>query len=377
MTTLAVLPTYPIPGAQFAASFTLTESGTNYVRVWCTAAPDGSELDKKLDETAASSPRVLVYEGDGTTAAKDMPWRAKLDKGGVYTLVAQEYTKGTGFGGGYQDDDRANLEETKVGSEATLSLYIGQRFTSTVGTNPDTAKLVFWVFNNTIRQTTLALHGESTPAVTNPATARAKTAATCAAVAAELSPLIGMAVSTALATSSLDVTLADFITRFNAHIARTTGSTHANADADNAIVTDLAGMPTPTSLPSFVNEALRRLRQHMTNDSGSGVGSATSTYHSPGAVDTADMTNLPLVRSTSSADDGYAAFADLYRAYEAHRVNTAVHGAADNVNSLAAIPQLMQVNQRFLESLASTAPTAAPGETTAIALLKNWGFKEG
>src|SRR6185369_12938032 len=157
MTSVATTPTYPIPGRETRVIFTIS---ANFVRVWCTVAPEGSELANKLKLTTQN--RVLVYQGDG---GQHNPWRFNADKGGKYTLVTQEYTRGTAYGGGYQGDPNGVESETKSGSETTLSLFIGQRMTSTIGIAPDSATLVLWVWDGNIRPTTLATQGENSPAI--------------------------------------------------------------------------------------------------------------------------------------------------------------------------------------------------------------------
>ncbi len=387
MTTLAVTPAFPVPSRELVATFTLTESGTNWVRVWCEVAPEGSDLSNKLKATGKVTtvvpPRVLVYEGQGGV---EHPWRAILGTGGAYTLKAQEYTKGTGFSGGYEGDTRANQEETAVGSEATLSLYIGQRWTTLLGTGADHATLVFWVWNEKIQFTTVAVQGESSPNIINPTSDRAKTAAKSSAVA-----LTAVALwNTTVSFTDVASFVSNFVTKFNAHIILTAGTVHNAADANNGIKTDLAQAPTAQNLSTFVTEALRRLRQHAQNDwNGSGPGSADGStdpvtaivapnpYHRISSVNKADMLNTPVVQGVGETSDAYAACAELWRAYEAHRVSTAVHGAADSTNTLTALTGILAVHREFYAALAATAPSASPGDQTASALLRAWGFKEG
>jgi hypothetical protein len=144
MPTLSTVPAYPPPNWETRVTFTLTESNTNWVRVWVTAAPEGSELRAKLDAKAALN-RFEVYAGPGGANAL---WKQTFGVGGKYTLVAQEYTRGaTEFGGGYQNDARGAQTETKVGAESTLSLHIGQRLTSTISAGADSVDLALWVWD--------------------------------------------------------------------------------------------------------------------------------------------------------------------------------------------------------------------------------------
>lgn len=372
MTTLAVSPSFPIPGISTSLTFTMTGLGSNFVRVWCTQAPDGSNLDRELKQFEAGSPRVQVYEGDGGATN---PLGFIFDKGGTYTLVAQEYTKGSGFSGGYQDDPRGSPSETQVGTETSLTLEIGRRFTQTVGASPDTATLSFWLFGSTIQATTLAIHGEVTPGITNPVTPRAKTAALQSDVTTAVSALAGVTASTALGTISSIVS--NFVTKFNAHIIVTTGTpaTHAVADTDNTLKTELSAAPIPQTLSTFVTLALKSLRQHETNDKGSGIGSASTAYHNVGGA-IADLVDQPLTKGVTDTSSAYAALGDIWNAFEAHRVNTSVHGTADTTNTLTSLPKIAEVHHQFFKALASASPATPPGDSSGAALLRNWGFKE-
>lgn len=368
MPSLSTSPTYLAAGKQARITVTLTESGTNFVRIWCTIAPTGSELALKL--AAGSLNRVQVYEGDG--GAKT--WTTTFDKGGKYTFVAQEYTRGSAWGGGYQGDDQGGLSETKVGSEASLTLHLGQAMEQKIGVGADTGTLVLWVWDGTIRATTIAEYGEKTPAIVRRSTARASTAADDANTAAALSALVGVGWSTAV--GDITTLVAQIRTKQNAHNSLTSGSVHAGADTINVILSENAGAPTPTELATFVNDAIQKFRRHRLNDAELGTGSAS--YHSPSGNDTGDFTNMPLFRSVGSLEEAYAGLADLWRAHEAHRVSTTAHGAADNTNSLPSISgTILNVHRYFLASLAALAPTSAPAESdAAVNLAAKAGFKK-
>lgn len=365
------VPTSPSPiaaGIPATLQIGLEQPGANFVRLWCVGGPDGSSLSNALLKSGSTAPRVEVYAGAGGAAA---PWHITFDKGGVYSFKAQEYTKGTGFSGGYQGDPRGAQTETPLSTEYSPQVAIGQRFTQTLGVAPDTATLVFWSFGDVILPTTLGIYGEVSPAIINPRTPAAKSAAQTAATAAAISALVPASpLTVGSAMGSISGMVSDFVLRFNAHIA--SAVFHANADTDNALKTDLVSAPTPQSLITFATIALRALRQHETNDKGSGVGSATAAYHSPSGA-RSDMLNQPVLKGVGGVESAYAALADLWRAYEAHRVS-AVHTAVDNTNALSAISKIPDVHRNFLAALANPTPTAAPGDLAGAALLKNWGF---
>jgi hypothetical protein len=71
----------------------------------------------------------------------------------------------------------------------------------------------------------------------------------------------------------------------------------------------------------------------------------------------------------------FAAIGDTWRAYEAHRLSDA-HETDDTTNTLTALPKLADVHRLFLAALATTAPAAAPGQSTGAAQLIANGFTE-
>ncbi len=361
MPTLTPEPLYPAPNRPLSVRFALAEPAATYVRVWCTDAPAGSKL--KADLTKCQQSRLQVYEGDGGAA-----WtNGTFDKGGTYRFKAQEYTRfASDYGGSYEGDPDAAPSMTKVGSEADLTLSVGQRMTCPIGFNQDKATLVVWVWDDKIRATTVGVQGELTPAILSPQTPRATSAATTAAVISALADMDGITASSAVGT--LSAWLDEIVSEFNDHL--TQGSVHATSDTDNAISEAFVGTPTPQTLPRIVSEVLSKMRRHFTNDDGSGVNS--DTYHSA-----ADWENLPLFTSGGSLSESYAAIADIYRAYEAHRVSS-VHNNPDTANDLATPePKILVVHREFLRSLAALSPTVpATQSVAAVTLMQQAGFTE-
>ena len=384
MTTLSTLPVYPVPGRQTAVVFTLTESGSNFVRVWCTAAPPGSELRKALDGTSdpPTEPRSRheVYKGDG---GADNPLRRVFETGGRYVFVAQEYTKNaTAFGGGYEGDPDGAPSETPVGTEATLELFIGQRMTSEIRAAGESVTVVLWVWDDTIRATTVATHGEKSPTLlaTSP-TVKVQAAMESATVIAALAALADDAVATAIGTPAtiLGNAVGGFIEEWNDHIADV--SPHNAVDAENEIPTGLAGAPSAANLASTVNEILRLMRQHYTNDAveaGLVSGRDTGSYHDVGGgtLDN-DNANMPLFQSVGDPQDAYWAVAEIHRSYEAHRADATVHQPPDAVNVLSALPSLLALGSAIFTVWASTSPTTPATQSDgAMALIAKAGFTE-
>jgi len=372
MATLSNVPAYPVSEREARVTFTLTESATNYVRVWVTVAPEGSKLATEITESTQS--RFVVYQADG---GADHPWNFTPDKGGKYTFLAQEYTKGSGFGGGYEGDPLGAPTEVKVGSEATLTLEIGQQFRQPIGAPPDTATLVFWVWSDTIRKTTAILQGEDSPRIEQESpTPLAKTAMETTAVKTALAALADTTCTVALGSPSTIV--AEMVTDLNAHNAMA-ATVHNSADGDNVIPKELQSASTPQTLIEFVNDALPKMRRHRLNDHGGETitpdpgGTGSAAYHVLAGNGKADLLNMPLFQGAGSQAEAYGALADIWRAHEGHRVSTAVHGSADSTNTLTALPKIMEVHRQYLTVLASPAPAAPPAQSSGAQLLISIG----
>lgn len=375
MASLSTVPAYPAPNREAQVIFTLTQSGTNFVRAWLTQAPPGSELRKKLD--ASTQSRFPVHTGKG--GAGD-PWRFIFDKGGRYTLVVQEYAQGArDYGGGYQGSPDGAPSETKVGSESTLSLFIGQRMTSTIAAGGDSVDLVLWVWNDSIRATTKATHGEDSPAlVKETPTARELAAIESAAVQTALDALVDELVADAVGSPEaiFGIAAGGFVKEWNDHVADSTA--HEDADADNDLPVGLASSASVKGLRDAINAALPYIRNHYLNDAVNGgtvSGRDSGNYHNVSGKQN-DNVNLPLIESAGSESDAYWALAELWRSHEAHRVSP-VHDSADSTNVLTALPSLLEIARQVFTVWASTSPTVPTTQSTgAITLISKAGFEE-
>lgn len=372
MSTLSTLPTYAAPGREAKVIFTLTQSGTNFVRVWVTKAPAGSDLRKKLDKTTQN--RFPVYNGEG---GSDYPWRNTFDIGGKYTLVAQEYTRGaTAYGGGYKGSPDGDQSETKVGSESTLSLFIGQRLTSEIKAEADRATVVLWVWNDSIRETTLELHGEQSPAIQlDSPTPRALAASEDTSVTSALTDLIDLTVTSAV--GDMASVLANLIAKWNAHL--TQSGVHNANDTLNAIPVGLSGSVSSASIATALSEILPKIRYHYSNDivlGGVSSGRDTGGFHDVSGKKN-DAVNLPIISGASDLAGAYWMLADLCRAFEGHRPSVDFHDVADSGNDLTPRPALMALGEAFLSVVASTTPLTPPTQSSgAMKLIAAAGFEE-
>lgn len=362
--TLATVPTYAAPGRKVRVTPTATGGG-NFARLWLTDAPLGSEWRGKIAESTAS--RLPLADSDSGKAFDFTP-----DVGGVYVVTAQEYTKGASTYGGTHGDDTAGFaSETKVGSETTLYIYVGQRLEQTIGTGEHAAKLAVWIWNATIRRTTIAEHGEATPAIYGATSDRAKTAALSTTVATALTALVDVTASTALGT--LATVIDNMLLKINAHMA-TGASVHNAADSDNDMGRTLDGASGVDGVVYVAQKMATALRYHMTNSAdGAAIGGAA--YHLVTTVK-GDWTNIPAFQSCGSLDQALSVIASVWEAYEAHRVSTAVHGAADSTNTLTALPALLAVHKAYAAVVRSTNPTAPASVNSGATLLAHGaGFR--
>jgi hypothetical protein len=372
MTSLATLPVLAVPGRQTSVSFALSGVGANFIRAWVSEAPAGGSWDAKLKGEA--SHRAIFYEGPGGANA---PVTDTFDRGGAYTVITQEYTKGaSAYGGGYQGAPASAPSETKVGVESTLTLNVGQRMTSRIGVGVDTATLVLWCWGDTIRTTRAAYQGEDSPTIAETRSPRALAAASASTVASALAALADQPVATAIGNVA---TVAENLrARSRAHMTGT--GWHENTDAVNPLPASYATDQSLANLPKFVSSLLESYRRHLNNyrapvdaaedPSGFGLGN----YHVVSSEQRADFTSVPLYQSAGTIEDAYPALADLWRVHEAHRVNLSVHASADTT-ALTALPPVLAVHREFLKVLASPV-VVPPGQTSGAMFLSAHGFSE-
>jgi hypothetical protein len=351
--TAATSPELILPGKP--VEVTCTCSAGNWVRVVLTAGPESSAWQKRIrSENLAELQLWVADAGEAKRVTFDAP--------GVYTCTAREFTKGgVAFGGDYQGDPDGYPSETLLGA-SSVSFTVGQRMTADLAFGRDRGALALYVWGSTIRATTIPEHGERTPRIDG-STPRMKTAADAATVTAALAALDGVACTTA--AGSLSAVCDDLITTFNAHII-TTGTTaiHAAADTDNSISAAYAGASTPEALRDTANIVQAHFRRHFTNDAGTGAGVGSGAYHSAG-----DWNNLPNLAGVGDVLSASIALASLWHSYEAHRVNTSVHGAADSTNTSSALPPLYAVYNAVLGVLLSDNPTAPAVDNPGATLL--------
>lgn len=360
--TIATSPAFPTTKTPAQVSFALTGGG-NFVRVWLTDAPEGSK--RKTELTSTGQTRIAVFSGGASEV-----WEFQADKGGAYLLAIQEITRGaSNYGGGYKGDPNAYPSETLIG-ESSVTLRFGKRLEMPIGARSDLATLALWVWQDTIRPTTVVLHGEATPALLAPKTERANAAASSAnVVAAVMALTVPTNLTASAALGTLSTILNEMIDDFNAH--RTQSGVHSSNDGDNVIASSFRNATNEESLKRSVAELVKKLDQHMRNDNGAGTGSAA--YHT-----NADMVNTLIAGPPGNMAQVIGSLADVWRAYETHRVQTgSVHSSNDTTNTLVALPKLLDLHRAFLAHIQSPAPTAPPtANAGAVVLVSGAGMKE-
>ena len=343
---------------------TFTATAGNFVRVWCTAAPTGSRLRGKLD--ADKSTRVHVQDTDSSKA-----FDYTFDVAGAYQLAASELREGAApYGGGYQGAPDAERSEVIIG-ESALTFYVAAALKTTLGQGPDIADLVLFVSNDAICETTIAVHGRSSPAIEKPKSNKAKTAAESAAVTSRLPDLLG---SAAGAIGDLSAIVTDAIDKFNNHAQ--SSIFHNAADTSNLISAAFRNPTSPESLRRSVSVLLKSLSSHIRNDSVvTPAGTGTAAWHVISSIQQVDWEAIPLFESASSSDQ-IRAIADAWRSFEAHRASAA-HNTPDAANALGELPVILDVHRLFLAELASLNPTAPNTENPAKTILVHGaGFEE-
>jgi hypothetical protein len=349
---VVINPTYPVPGRPARVAFH-TSSG-NFVRAFVTNAPLSSAYREQLDESGAS--KLQVYQGDSGAV-----WAFTPDVGGVYTLAVDEVTRGaSSYGGGWHRSDASHQTETPIGT-TTITLSVGQRLTAPVGAGSDTATLVLWVWGSTIRETTYDVHGEASPALVSAQSDLMRNAIANAGVLSQLQALIGVVASTALGDPF--AAMLQVLLEISDHMASSTH--HEVSDSENVVPATM--IVSPGDCSQFVRQVAdiaQRLTRHMRNDANTGGGPGSAGYHS-----LADLTNTPFVTQATDVASAIVAFADIYRAYEAHRVNTAAHTSADVTQVLPTLSPLLELHRRIVALLPPKSPASSSTENAGVQVL--------
>jgi|GEM_PF-4775969 len=354
MSGLSPAPAFPIKGMACRIAFTALDPTTNVVTLVAVSAPEGSAIAAKL--TAAEGQRVEEYSG----RAAD-PWDFKPDFGGVYTFRLEESlvtTTAPRF-----EDDTLGAPLPEPITWAFVSLYVGESVRIQLGSNPDQAALLLYVWNATIRATSVAVHGVLSPAVVDPKSSAAETAIGDPALLQAIGELVEMPAETLLGSFATD--FQNVRAAYSTHIAN--ASYHDNSDTDNAVGASWA-TSTLKSSAAGVNQLWQALRNHTqklarsfpadpdTPEPVHGAVDGTSAYQTTGA--NADRTSQ------------YLALADIVVRLQEHKaVGSSVHSPTDSTSE-PAMSKLLTIFVRWLEALkASQESVVIPPSRNAGAVL--------
>lgn len=371
MTTLTTVPARPIAGREAKLTFTLTNGAATFVKVWVTSAPEGSDEAAKLADSTED--RWLFYQGAGTsTDQKDITFTVA----GTYNFVAQEYNKGaSAHGGTHADDPNSFQSETAIPPEYNISLAVGQKVSLRLGAADGNAKLVFYVWTDTVYATTAEDHGEVTPAVIEPSSPKARAAALESNLVTVLAALAGQTV--AAIVGNPNTSLDNISTKWNLHLANTGGAFHNAADADNLVDDSFIGSAGNPALVASGRNLAQLVDFHYRNAKASDTATGSSPYHAPSGTAQADFVNNLIAGSAGDALTAVSQVADIWRSYTAHIANTGSHSVADTTNTLTALPALMNIMRYFFDSLSQQNPTAPATEQSGVVqLVQTYGATE-
>ncbi len=363
--TVTTVPTYPVAGREFKFLAAATEG--NFVRIRLTSCPPES-TDWYSRLRSGSVGNILLGEVDSN---KDFLLTCPV--GGVYTFLLEEFTRGaSSYGGSYAEDPDSYDTLTPI-STATPTLKIGQRLTVTLGSGANTATLVLCVWDTYCRPTTEQYHGEATPKVTEWTSEKAKVAALDTWVTSTATGMGNETCANIVGSTTVAAQIDNLIDKHNAHL--TQASVHASNDTDNAIDASfkVGASGSVERMSAALGEIESKQRRHMTNDSGSGPGSATTDYHT-----SADNKRAPVSDGAVDMRTVIAKLADLRRIHTVHIGEpTTIHANADTTNTVTAGSPLLVIHQYFFTQLATTAPTVpATEQTGVVTLVAGGGFEK-
>lgn len=368
MPSISTTPPDPIPGRTCKVRASATDGGTA-IRIWCTDAPIGSALRKRLDETGAAR---VAFSPPVVDAGKDFDFTP--DAGGGFVLTLDELQRGSGFTGDYEGDPRGAPTETILTSdEATLRVADAIQFD--IGAGQDIATVLVHTLSDRLITTRKDVHGVASPAIVNTKSARAKAAAATSevrAAVAELAanqpgnapdprPLVSFVVG-ALSTSMGNV-VRRAAQEFEDHITRQ--DSHEAVDNDNVLEEqyDLGPVDSVTGQAEALSKLLTALERHIRNanpdaeSNPSATNSADPAYHSAVGWASLPMANIKPAGNPASVR---VAAAEFWRSFTAHMADTTAHPEADGVNSMGTPTRLMDLHIKFLTELAAMSPSIAP-----------------
>lgn len=342
--TVTCSPTYPIAGDEVTFTQTVSVSGTTV-----TIASPAFNL-------TSIPPDSLATIGLLTDASGELLSTITPDVSGDYVFTVTAYDEFSAPAA-YDGDGTGQVRSVATTSES-YTLRVGETMDLPIDALGHSLTVRTKVHNAVITSAELV----------DASTVKAFDASKDTAVIAKLAALVGVA-SNAIGPS-LASAIAAIAIAYNAH--RTNATAHPSGSGDSDTV-NVFYQTTPYDQSQTIAQAniLRAtLVAHMT-------GASTNTINWHNSDDTKNVIVAPTATNLASA---IVLYADMWRAYEAHRVQTASpasHPGADSTNTLAAIDKLSDLIKTVLAYLASDAPTVPSGvEDGALQLDSLYGFRK-
>ena len=342
--TVTCSPTYPVAGEEVTLTQTVTISGT----------PVAIELPAydltSFPPNSAASVGVLVDDSD-TRIATFTP-----DVAGDYAFTVTAYDEFAAPPA--YDGDGAGVVRQVVTSSESYTLRVGEQMDLVIAALGHAVTLRLKVHNGTVTSSELV----------SSTTDKAYAASQDATVITKLAALVDVGASSI--GPALPAAITTFATKYNAH--RVDATAHPAGSGDNDTVN--AYLPTQ---PYDQSQSIVQLNQLRATLYAHLTGASTNTISWHNADDTKNIIVAPPATDLASA---IVLYADLWRVYEAHRVQTAApasHPGADVTNSLSAIDKLSDLIKTILAYLASDTPTVPTGlEDGAVQLGALYGFRK-
>lgn len=363
MPSLTLAPTYSLPNREVRLRPAGLNSSTNKVELYWAAAPEGSEQKALIDKGTG---RQLAFQG-----SEDEEWRFTPSVPGVYVLQLDEYLIRERAVSVFQNDPRGAPAPTLLAS-TTVTIPIGEKMTMAVGEDPNSATLIVYVWQDTIRRTTVQLQGEASPTLERAQNQSATSAAIAPSVVAKVDALIDQTASTVIGTFSND------FEAIRAAVASHMSNTSAHTSSD---VLRALGSAYTANSPMAAKSAINALRQSFFQHIQAKYAlDSENVSYDPMSPPTPSVVHSQVdgttVFLTSGAGDSrssqYLALADLYIALSTHKGLSSVHTGVD-ANPIGSTSPLLNIFIEFLSAANTTSPTPPSYRNAGAALLEQLG----
>lgn len=365
------------PRKSLLLTFTSDLSSCTRVIVYCTSAPQGSELRKQLDRANG-----VVGFGEFDVGK---PYPYSFDAPGIYSITLEEVAVPSDsvitHGGSWLTDPNS-FTTPNVLNSSTSSFSVCQKCTADLQVGQERGTLICWVDDTSVfatKEGEFVSPGESeadrigkTPRI-EAATPKMKFAVDSSAVISALAAFVG---SVSSLIDSTTTSINDLIDKYNSHLSYST--VHANDDADNLVINAFKSPVGNEAISKSLMELCSKFSRHASNDSGpnastpGGVGSASLPYHN-----TPHWAAYPIIKSANGPLQNSMLFADLHRCLSLHFATSNVSGLIHYTSSpalLTAKPLIALLSAVVAQI--GVPSTAAPATelTGAYSLVQNSGF---